>query len=100
MTNYEQEFWSALQAKTEMAMLVPESQTALIAEKQKLTDAQKYIITGLNYSTETYTKLADLPKIENTKQKNYRDENIKKHPKAKVTAKEAALKRRNHGLDR
>lgn len=47
-------FWQALQAKTGMVMLVPETKEALIAKNQTLTSIQKQLIQANNYHLDTY----------------------------------------------
>lgn len=47
-------FWQALQDKTGMVMLVPETKEALIAKNQTLTPIQKQLIQANNYHLDTY----------------------------------------------
>lgn len=47
-------FWQALQTKTSMVMLVPETKEALIAKNQTLTPIQKQLIQANDYHLDTY----------------------------------------------
>ncbi|WEV41283.1 hypothetical protein [Lactobacillus sp. ESL0681] len=86
-------FWAALQGKTEMVMLVPESSEALKAKGQSPTNKQRQIINQLGYSLSDYTEKMNLTKINTRTPKKATEQQIN-------SAKAAALRHKSLGLGR
>lgn len=65
-TDSAEKFWGALQAKTEMIRVVPETNEALIGVNQKLTPKQQEIIDSSGYQVDEYVRM---PKLRKDKEK-------------------------------